>query len=59
MSWRFRKTRSFGPIRLVGAASVGFGPLRYSLGADGKVRRTTRLPDGSYKTEEINPDDAK
>jgi hypothetical protein len=60
MAWRFRKTKSFGPLRLsltrrgVGA-SIGFGPLRYSLGPDGKIRRTRRIPGtGVYDTEVLN-----
>lgn len=59
MAWRFRKSKVLGPLRLtltrrgVGA-SIGFGPLRYSLGADGKVRRTRRIPGtGMYDTETI------
>jgi hypothetical protein len=43
MAWLFRRSKTFGPLRLVLSkrgvgASVGFGPLRYSLGAEGKVR---------------------
>jgi hypothetical protein len=59
MAWRFRKTKTFGPLRLVLSkrgvgASIGFVPLRYSLGADGKVRRTRRIPGtGVYDTEVI------
>ncbi len=49
MGWQFRKTKSFGPLRLtvtrrgVGT-SVGAGPLRVGVGADGKARRTIRIP---------------
>ncbi len=34
--------------------SIGFGPLRYTLGVDGKVRRTRLIPGtGVYDVEEI------
>lgn len=56
--WQFRRTRSFGPLRLslsrrgVGA-SIGFGPFRLSRGADGKWRRTTRVGP-VYKTDRVD-----
>jgi hypothetical protein len=59
VTWRFRKSKSLGPLRLTlgrrgVSTSIGFGPLRFSRGSDGKVRRTTRLPGtGVYNTETI------
>lgn len=56
---QFRKSKSFGPIRLTASkrglgVSVGAGPLRVSRGADGKVRRTVRVPGaGIYDTKVI------
>jgi Protein of unknown function (DUF4236) len=49
VSVQFRRRRSFGPIRLSVSqrglsTSIGGGPFRLSLGADGKVRRTVRVP---------------
>jgi hypothetical protein len=36
------------------STSIGSGPFRLSLGADGKLRRTTRIPGtGVYDVEEI------
>ncbi|MCA1683950.1 MAG: hypothetical protein LC708_02320 [Actinobacteria bacterium] len=36
--------------------SVGLGPLRFSLGPDGRVRRTVRVPGtGVFKTEAVKP----
>lgn len=62
MAWQFRRTKKIGPIRLsftkkgIGT-SIGFGPLRYSRGADGKLRRTRRIPGtGIYDTEVIRDD---
>ena len=55
--WQFRKSKRLGPLRLslsrrgVGV-SIGFGPFRFSRGADGKLRRTTRLGP-LYKTDRI------
>jgi hypothetical protein len=49
MAIQFRRRRSFGPIRVSLSqrglsASIGGGPFRLGLGADGKVRRTVRIP---------------
>lgn len=46
---QFRRSKKFGPFRLTVSKSglgisAGAGPLRISRGADGKVRRTVRLP---------------
>lgn len=46
--WQFRRTRRFGPLRVTFTRSgvgisFGIGPLRWSRGADGKWRRTTRV----------------
>ncbi len=46
---QFRKSKRFGPFRFTLSrrgfgASVGGGPISLSLGADGKVRRTFRVP---------------
>lgn len=59
MAWQFRKTKTFGPIRLSASkrglgVSGGAGPLRVSRGADGKLRRTVRIPGtGLYDTQVI------
>jgi Protein of unknown function (DUF4236) len=49
MAWRFRKSKIFGPVRLTlgrrgVSSSIGWGPLRFSRGADGRLRRTLRVP---------------
>jgi hypothetical protein len=56
---QFRKTKTFGGLRFslskkgIGV-SVGAGPLRVGVGADGKVRRTVRAPGtGIYDTKVI------
>ncbi|SHP56275.1 DUF4236 domain-containing protein [Mycobacteroides abscessus] len=46
---QFRRSKKFGPFRLTLSKSglgisAGAGPLRISRGADGKVRRTIRVP---------------
>lgn len=46
---QFRRSKKIGPFRLTVSKSglgisAGAGPLRISRGADGKVRRTIRLP---------------
>jgi hypothetical protein len=53
MPWRFRKSRPFGPLRFVlnrsrDRFSFGRDPVRYSLGADGKLRRARRVLGGAY-----------
>ena len=56
---QFRKSKSFGPVRLTFSkrglsTSVGAGPLRVSRGADGTWRRTVRVPDvGISDTKKI------
>lgn len=56
---QFRKSKSFGGLRLTASkkglgVSVGAGPFRISLGADGKMRRTVRVPGtGVYDTKVI------
>lgn len=56
---QFRKSKSFGPVRLTASkrgisTSVGAGPFRVSFGADGKTRRTVRVPGtGIYDTKVI------
>ncbi|MGO4205576.1 DUF4236 domain-containing protein [Rhodococcus sp. TAF43] len=56
---QFRKSKKFGPVRLSASkrglgVSVGAGPFRVSRGADGKVRRTVRVPGtGIYDTKVI------
>lgn len=56
---QFRKSKKFGPVRLTASnrglgVSVGAGPLRVSRGADGKVRRTVRVPGtGIYDTKVV------
>jgi hypothetical protein len=58
MAWRFRKSKTFGPLRLTlgrrgVSTSVGWGPFRVSLGSDKKIRRTIRPVPGVYDTEVI------
>lgn len=56
---QYRKRKKVGPFRFTVSqsgisTSVGAGPLRLSLGADGKVRRTVRIPGaGIYDTKVI------
>jgi Protein of unknown function (DUF4236) len=56
---QYRKRKKVGPFRFTvsqrgTSTSVGAGPLRFSLGADGKVRRTVRVPGaGIYDTKVI------
>lgn len=56
---QFRKTKNYGPVRVTTTqagvgVSVGFGPLRISRGADGKFRRTVRVPgSGVWDTKVI------
>jgi len=61
MTVQFRKSKSLGPFRFTLtnrglSTSVGAGPLRLSRGADGKVRRTVRVPGaGIYDSKVISP----
>jgi hypothetical protein len=56
---QFRKSKKVGPFRFTLSnrglsTSAGAGPLRFSRGADGKVRRTIRVPGvGLYDTKVI------
>lgn len=56
---QFRRSKKVGPFRFTLSqrgisASVGKGPLRISRGADGKYRRTVRIPgSGLYDTKVI------
>lgn len=56
---QFRKRKKVGPFRFTVSrrgisTSVGAGPLRFSLGADGKLRRTVCVPGaGTYDTKVI------
>jgi len=56
---QFRKSKSFGPLRLTlsnrgVATSVGAGPLRVGRGTDGIWRRTVRVPGaGISETKKI------
>lgn len=56
---QFRKRNKAGPFQFTVSqrgisTSIGAGPLRFSLGADGKVRRTARIPGaGIYDTEVV------
>lgn len=55
----FRKSKKVGPFRFTlskrgVSASAGAGPLRFGRGADGKYRRTVRLPGtGLYDTRVV------
>jgi hypothetical protein len=56
---QYRKSKKVGPFRLTVSqrgisTSVGAGPLRVSRGADGRVRRTVRVPGtGIYDTKVV------
>ena len=56
---QYRKSKKVGPFRLTVSqrgisTSVGAGPVRISRGADGKVRRTVRVPGtGIYDTKVV------
>jgi hypothetical protein len=56
---QFRKSKTFGGLRIIASkrgigVSVGKGPLPVGIGADGKVRRTVRVPGtGVYDTKVI------
>jgi Protein of unknown function (DUF4236) len=56
---QFRKRKKAGPFQFTVSqrgisTSVGAGPLRFTLGADGKVRRTVRIPGaGIYDTKVV------
>jgi hypothetical protein len=56
---QYRKRKKVGPFQFTVSqsgisSSVGAGPLRFSLGADGKIRRTVRVPGtGIYDTKVI------
>ena len=56
---QYRKSKKVGPFRLTVSqrgisTSVGAGPLRVSRGADGRVRRTIRVPGtGIYDTKVV------
>ena len=56
---QFRKSKKVGPFRFTltnrgVSSSVGAGPFRLSKGADGKLRRTIRVPGaGLYNTKVI------
>lgn len=58
---QFRRSKKFGPFRITLSqrgisTSVGAGGFRVSKGADGKVRRTIRVPGtGIYDTKVISP----
>lgn len=61
----FRKSKKVGPFRFTlskrgVSASAGAGPLRFSRGADGKYRRTVRLPGtGLYDTRVVGGGDGR
>jgi hypothetical protein len=56
---RYRRSTKVGPFRFTVSqrgvsTSVGSGPLRLTYGADGKVRRTVRVPGaGIYDTKVV------
>jgi hypothetical protein len=56
---QFRKSKAIGPLRFTLtnhglSTSLGAGPLRVSRGADGKLRRTVRVPGvGLYDTKVV------
>ena len=57
---RYRRSKKIGPFRITMtqrgvSTSVGAGPFRISKGADGKVRRTVRIPGtGIYDTRVVS-----
>jgi Protein of unknown function (DUF4236) len=57
---QFRKRTKIGPFRVTMSqrgisTSVGIGAFRISKGADGKIRRTIRIPGtGIYDTTVVN-----
>lgn len=59
MGWQFRKSKKFGGARFTLSkrglsSSIGGGPFRLSFGADGRVRRTWRIPGaGIYNVKTI------
>jgi hypothetical protein len=59
MTWRYRRSRKFGPLRFTFSrrgVSTSFGGrfLRFSAGSDGKIRRTEHVPGtGLYNTETV------
>lgn len=61
MGWRLRRSKRFGPLRLTlsrrgVSTSVGWGPIRFGRGADGKYRRTLRPPGtGLYRVDTLGP----
>lgn len=61
MGWTWRKSKSFGPLRLTLtksgiSASLGAGPVRFTRAADGSVWRTVRIPGtGIYNRQRIQP----
>lgn len=65
MTLQFRKSKTRGPLRATVSKhgvgiSAGTGPLRYSLGADGKTRRTMRIPGtGIYATQVVGEGESK
>lgn len=57
---RYRRSKKMGPFRITMSSrgisnSVGAGPFRITKGADGKVRRTIRIPGtGIYDTRVVS-----
>ncbi|GAA1645078.1 DUF4236 domain-containing protein [Nocardia ninae] len=56
---QFRKSKKLGPVRFTASkkgigVSAGAGPVRVGIGADGKLRRTLRVPGtGIYDTKVV------
>ena len=59
MTWRLRRSKKIGPLRFTFSrrgmtTSFGGRFLRLSAGADGKIRRTERIPGtGLYNVETV------
>lgn len=54
----FRKSKKFGPVRVTASTkgfgiSAGGGPVRVGRGADGKVRRTARVPGTGFSDTKV------
>lgn len=61
---KFRRAKKFGPARITISnrglgISAGSGPVRVGLGADGKVRRTVRIPGTGISSTKVISENGK